>query len=147
MQKLVGKLWHASIGIPAGRYLFGPINQLMAMEPKFVIWKQSPAARVVFKDWAVIIKEESIEPTHVIELVRGSANYKGTLDASGKGAGGIWVSGAKEIVPTVLRVEWPQDTQDRLVTFANPNGDIKNSDLEMAAELLGLLVLEAVVPT
>ena len=57
---MVGKLRHASIGIPAGKYLFGPINQLMAMEPKFVIWKRCPAARIMFKDWAALIKEAAV---------------------------------------------------------------------------------------
>ena len=102
---------------------------------------------MAFKDWTALIKEAGAEPTHVNELVSGPADYKGTLDASGEGAGGIWVSGTKEMAPIVWRVEWPQDIRDRLVTFANPNGDITNSDLEMAAEVLGWLVLEAVVPT
>ena len=68
-----------------------------------------------------------------------------TLDASGEGAGGVWVSGLQSIAPIVWRLEWPQEMRDRLVTFANPSGDITNSDLEMAAEVLGWLVLEAVV--
>ncbi len=35
-QKLVRKLHHALIGIPTGHYLIGPINRLMASEPKLV---------------------------------------------------------------------------------------------------------------
>jgi hypothetical protein len=38
MEKLVGKLRHAAIGIPAGKSLFWPINQLMAMKPRTIIW-------------------------------------------------------------------------------------------------------------
>ena len=81
------------------------------------------------------------------ELVSNEADYKGTLDASGEGAGGIWISGNKLMAPIVWRVEWPREVRDRLVTFDNPKGDITNSDLEMAAELLGWLVLEGVVCT
>ena len=33
------------------------------------------------------------------------------------------------------------------MTNANPDGDITNSTLEMTAEVLGWLVLEAIVPT
>ena len=44
------------------------------------------------------------------------------------------------------RVKWPQKVKDALVTWENPGGKITNSDLEMAAELLGWLVLEANVP-
>ncbi len=59
----------------------------------------------------------------------------------------MWLPGRKELAPTVWRVEWPQEVKDRLVTEKNPNGDITNSDLEMAAEVLGWLVLEAIAPT
>jgi len=147
IQKLVGKLRHASIGLPAGRYLFGPINFLMGMEPRKVYWNRCPAARAALEDWKELLRECAKEPTHVDELVAGPADYKGTLDASGEGAGGVWVSGLKSMAPIVWRLEWPQEVRDRLVTFANPSGDITNSDLEMAAEVLGWLVLEAVVAT
>ena len=43
-EKLVGKLRHASIGIPAGKYLFGSINQLIALQPKVIHWDRVPAA-------------------------------------------------------------------------------------------------------
>ena len=87
--------------------------------------------------------EAGKEPTHCKELVPGEPEYKGTLDASGEGAGGVWLPGTKELAPIVWRVQWPKEVRDRLVTFENPEGDITNSDLEMAAEVLGLLVLEA----
>ena len=45
------------------------------------------------------------------------------------------------------QVEWPQEVKERLVTDANRKGDLTNSDLEMAAEVLGWLVLEAIAPT
>ena len=147
LQQIVGKLRHASIGVPAGRYLFGPVNQLMSLEPKMVYWNRAPAARQALKDWGQLIRESTKEPTHVNELVTGEAAYKGTLDASGEGAGGVWLPGTKAIAPTVWRVEWPAEVKERLVTGANPKGDITNSDLEMAAEVLGWLVLEAIVPT
>ena len=35
-EKLTRKLRHASIGIPLGKYLFGPINQLIALQPKVI---------------------------------------------------------------------------------------------------------------
>merc|ERR1712127_775995 len=87
LQKLVGKLRHASIGIPMGKYLFGPINQLMAIEPKLVFWDRAKAAKQAFLDWSELIREATKEPTHVNELVAGDASYKATLDASGEGAG------------------------------------------------------------
>lgn len=141
VQKLVGKLRHASIGIPNGKYLFGPINQLMAMEPKLVFWNRAPAVAQAFRDWGQLIREAAVEPTHVNELVSGTPDWKGgALDASGEGAGGVWIPGNKAIAPTVWRVQWPKEVVARLVTDANPPGDITNSDLEMAAEVLGARV-------
>ena len=34
IKKLVGKLLHAAIGIPYGKLLFGPINQLLAIKSR-----------------------------------------------------------------------------------------------------------------
>ena len=98
------------------------------------------------KDWGQLITEAGQEPIHVKELVVGDAAYKGTLDASGEGAGGMWLPGTKPLAPIVWHWKWPQEVKEGLVTFANPKGKITNSDLEMAAELLGWLVLEANVP-
>ncbi|KAL7535679.1 hypothetical protein ACHAXR_009955 [Thalassiosira sp. AJA248-18] len=33
-EKIVGKLRHAAIGVPAGKGLFGPINMLLGIKPK-----------------------------------------------------------------------------------------------------------------
>ena len=55
-EKLVGELRHASIGIPAGKYLFGPINQLIALQPKVIYWSREPAAWQAMKDWGQLIK-------------------------------------------------------------------------------------------
>ncbi|KAL7555176.1 hypothetical protein ACHAWF_018791 [Thalassiosira exigua] len=147
MQKLVGKLRHAAIGIPAGKYLFGPINRLMAREPRKIFWDRATEARRALQDMGQLIREVAAEPTHVNELVPGPPTYKGTPDASGKGAGGVWVPGEKSLVPIVWRLCWPDEVVRRLVTFDNPDGDITNSDLEMAAKVLGWLVLEANAPT
>ena len=47
----------------------------------------------------------------------------------------------------MCQVPWPTKVRVRLVNFDNPTGNIKNYDLEMAAEVLSWLVLEALVST
>ena len=42
--------------------------------------------------------------------------------------------------------EWPQKVRDRLVLDRNPTGDITNSNLDVAVEVLSWLVLEPCVP-
>jgi hypothetical protein len=51
------------------------------------------------KDWGQLMKEAAREPAHVRELVAGEAAYKGTLDASGEGAGGLWFPGKNPLHP------------------------------------------------
>ena len=103
-EKLMGKLRHALIGIPAGKCLFGPINQLIALQPTVINWDRASATQKATKDWGQLIKEATREPTHVKELVVGEAAYKGTLDASGEGAGGVWLPGTNPMAPVVWRV-------------------------------------------
>ena len=146
VERLVGKLRHAAIGIPQGKSLFGPINRLIAIHPSTVFWNRCPDAKIALKDWKQLLLEAAKEPTHVKELVSGEATYKGTLDASAEGAGGVWLPGTRALAPIVWRYQWPEEVRARLVTQQNPTGDITNSDLEMAAEVLGWLVLEACVP-
>ena len=50
VEKLVGKLRHAAIGIPAGKALFGPINQLMALKPQTLTWNRCPAVYDTLQD-------------------------------------------------------------------------------------------------
>ena len=61
-----------------------------------------------------IVTEAGQQPTHVRELVVGDAAYKGTLDASGEGAGGVWLPGTKPLAPIVWRWKWPQEVKNVL---------------------------------
>ncbi len=99
IQKLIGKLRHVLISIPAGCYLFGPINWLMAAEPKLVYWNWCSVVWQVLQDWGQLIREAARKPIHVNKLIVGEANYKGTLGAPGKGAGDMWLPGARTMAP------------------------------------------------
>ena len=63
------------------------------------------------------------------ELVPGEADYKATLISSGEGAGGVCIPGTKSLAPIVWRIKWTDEVRRRLVNFANPTGNITNSDL------------------
>jgi hypothetical protein len=80
-----------------------------------------------------------------MELVIGNPHYIGVKDASIHGVGGIIVGDEKACVPTVFRLEWPQDIKDEVLkTNANKKGKLTNSDLECAGLLLLFLVMEVV---
>ena len=76
----------------------------------------------------------------------GHPDYVGIMDAAKEGTGGVVIGEGSACVPTVFRLEWPQEVQAQVVTEDNPDGTITNSDLEMAGLLLCWLVLEHVAP-
>jgi hypothetical protein len=67
-------------------------------------------------------------------------------DAAAEGAGGLWFSLAHEMQPVVWRLLFPCNVSDEVVSFNNPRGRLTNSDLELAAEVLGVGVLLAEAP-
>ena len=68
----------------------------------------------------------------------------GIMDDMKERLGGVVMGEKDKFIPTVFRLEWPQDVQDLVCTEDNPGGPITNSDLEMAGLLLCWLVIEAV---
>ena len=58
------------------------------------------------------------------ELVPGEVDYKATIEASGKGAGGVWIPGKKSLAPIVWRIKWPEEVRRRISTLAKPTGVI-----------------------
>jgi len=93
-----------------------------------------------------LLLEATKQPIHVKELVSYEATYKGTLYALAEGVDGVWLPGTRALAQIVWRYQWPEEVRARLAIQQNPTGDITNSDLEMAAKVLGWLVLEACVP-
>ena len=100
-ENIMGKLWHAAIGVPAEKYLFNPSNRLIGLYPKTVFWDRAPEAERAMCDWRQLIHKCAKELTNAKELVPGEFNCTGTLDASGEGAGGVWLSGERRLKPTV----------------------------------------------
>ena len=146
-EKLRGRLRHACIGIPAGKGLMGPIDRALTIaKGSSVGIAANPLLRECLRDFHTIITIMGKRPTFCRELIPDTPHYVGYCDASKLGAGGVWMSGQKFLKPTVWRLEFPKEIQDRVVSFSNPNGDITNSDLEMAGLLAEFLVLEHLAP-
>ncbi len=144
MQKLAGKLQHASFAMPGGWGLFSPIQRVLQGDPKFI--KMTDDLRECLSDWKTILRHLTTNPTHVLQLVDGYPDYLGYTDACGKGAGGVWMGLSEDIGHIVWRIEFPEDIQKNLCTSDNPTGTITMNDLELAGVVLGWLVLEHLVP-
>ena len=146
-EKIVGKLRHAAIGLPAGKGLCAPFNQTIAIHPLRVALGPKGLVRPAFQDWLRLLADMRARPSHVNELVGQPIADVGNMDASKVGAGGVWFSTESCYPPTVWRLEWPPDVWILLVSDRNPKGSITNSDLEMAAILIQWLVLEHITIT
>ena len=141
-QELAGKLQHASFAIPGGRGLFSPIYRAMKNPAKFV--KITPLLRQTLQDWRTLVQHLARHPTPVKLLVSDYPNFVLFTDACGLGAGGVVTPGLDPSKHWVWQLEWPEDIKRRLISLANPQGDITINDLELAGLVLGWLVLEHV---
>jgi hypothetical protein len=145
-QSLVGKLRHAANILPAARSLFTPLNNALKGDPSWISLGKATEVRSAFQDFLIIIRELERRPTHVSELVFGPNAYIGFVDACKKGAGGVWFGGENSLQPIVWRIPFPDDVTAEVVSEANPNGRLTNSDLEMAGVVLQQAVLQCTVP-
>jgi hypothetical protein len=132
---IVGRIMNAARILPSAKALTTPLYRAMKGSPKMVGLGKDSEARLTMADLRTLIQSLAARPTHVHELVRRTHSAAGTADASSEGAGGIWFGDV--FPPTVWRVNWPPEVKSRYKA-----GVLTNSDLEMAAIVLMMLVLE-----
>ena len=144
-EKMVGKMRHASFGVPGLNGLFTPFNRSISQQPKTVWFRKGSSLRQALTDWRIIFKDTLRRPTHVKQLVRGDPDTARIVDASGEGVGGVIFRINQGCVLTVFRFEWPEEIKAQLQTEQNPTGSITNSDLEMAGLVFVWLMIEHVV--
>ena len=113
-QQLMGKLNHATIGMPNGRGLSAPIYQAMKGDPANI--PITANLKHALSDWHTMIEQISARPTHVLELSPGEPAFIGYVDACKTGVGGVWLSGTQSIKPRVWRFKWPADISNNLVS-------------------------------
>ncbi len=142
-QELAGKLQHASFAIPGGKGLFSQIHSAMGGHRSWI--KITGELKQILSDWKVLVKILASTPTPVQLLVTDYPNYIQYTDACKLGAGGVITPGIDAFFYYVWQYEWPQDIQDMLVSWQNPNGTLTINDLELAGMVLGWLVIEYVI--
>ena len=144
LEKLQGKLVHASLGIPGGKGLLSPLYSAVAKSTSTI--KMAGSLKQCIKDWRILIKEIARRPTSVLELVPREPNYIGYVDSSKTAVGGVWVNGNKKLDNYIVwRLQWPQEIQEKF--SSKEAGTISINDLEMAGTLLAWLVLENILPS
>jgi len=147
LEKINGKLMHASTGIPNGRGLLSPIIATLATKPNTKHYKDretrlNTATRQAITDWLTLLPLATKLPMPCRDLIQAPADFGGYCDASKHGAGGVWFGIHKKLPPIVWRVEFPLQIQEQVVSATNPHGKITNLDLKMTGLLLQWIVLE-----
>jgi hypothetical protein len=135
-QQLLGELRSMVLAIPGGRGLFSQLQSVLLHSPQA---KPSDRLRLSqsvhdqLDDIRWLADNLRARPTRWAEIVDSAPAFLGTVDASGQGMGGIWLSADDNCHPILWRSEFPASVQSRLVTYDNPSGNLTNSDLEQLA--------------
>jgi hypothetical protein len=82
-EKVVGKLRHAAIGIPAGKGMFNDINRIICQRPTHVWIRPGSPVWWALDRWPTLLKTALAEPIHCEELIPGDPGYVMFVDASG----------------------------------------------------------------
>jgi len=128
-QKIHGKLQHVSVAVPCLRGLMTPLNMVLSRKPSTVGLRVGGTLRATFEIFATLLEDAQAHPSHITEIVPPDLpHHHGTTDASGVGAGGVWLPCTAWIHPTVWRLEWPEDIKQ-----AVRDGTISMVDCEFAA--------------
>jgi hypothetical protein len=124
------------LAIPGGHGLFSQLQSVLLHLPKA---KPSDQLRL---DQPVHDQLDDIRwladnlrdpPTRWAEIIDSAPAFLGTVDASGQGMGGVWISADDNDHPILWRLEFPASVQSCLVTYNNPSGNLTNSNLEQLA--------------
>jgi hypothetical protein len=157
--KLLGELRSMSLALPGSRGLFSHLQQALRTR-KGTRLRLTPAFHRALDDFRWIHSQLAARPTRLYELVPTAPTLHGTHDASGSGAGGVWLPHSTAVprhqsllivdddaptrlrsvcpttpVPIVWRATFPPAVQRALVSTDNPTGTINNSQLELLGAL------------
>ena len=132
LEKVVGKLGHVALGVPAGKGLLTPLYRAQAGNPSSIA---TSLIRQPLEDWIQLLHAVTTVPTDVRELTPGLPDYIEYNDASKWGAGGVlWGPNTPFMV---WRVAWPDDVRAALNTPKEHKHRLAINDLELAALVLG----------
>lgn len=124
--RVLGELRSMVRGIPGGQGLFSTLQHGLRHAEKNRLRIDS-GMRDQLTDFETIAEALHHRPTRFAELVPDTPRASGASDAAKPGMGGVWFTSTG---PILWRTPFPPFIQRRLVSDANPTGDLTNSDLE-----------------
>ena len=146
---LVHQLRHAATCLPTGKSLLSELNREVCIEGRrFIYVRVGSLLYQELDGWKKLLIAATLHPTPCAELVSGHPDGIGIVDAaSTEGVGGVVVGENDAMVPTVFRMDWPDEVKALVISQKNPHGKISISDLECAGLLILWFVMEQVAPS
>jgi len=157
--QLLGELRSMSLALPGARGLFSHLQQAIDTKTGTRV-RLTAAFHRALDDFRWLHANLASRPTRLFELVPTAPTVTGTHDASGIGAGGVWIPDSTAVprspslltldpatgnlqsvrpatpVPVVWRTPFPPHVSAQLITVDNPLGRINNSELELLGAYL-----------
>jgi hypothetical protein len=138
-QQLVGELRSMVLALPGGRGLFSQLQSVLTYPGNAKPSDRLRLTRAVhdqLDDFRFLAQELSSRPTRWGELVDSDPVFIGAVDASGIGMGGVWFHYANHTAPLLWRRRFDPAITKSLVSAANTQGSLTNSDLEQTGLVL-----------
>jgi hypothetical protein len=136
---LLGTMRSATTALYGGEHLFSILQQAF-QSAKHNRITLTALLKAMLHDWLVLADTMTKYPVPIHALVPRAPDIVTATDASRVGMGGFWLQPSPHTpqhIPVLWRTAFDTDIQSQLITAANPNGTITNSDLELAAIITG----------
>jgi hypothetical protein len=148
-QRLLGELRYMSASIHGAKFLFSILQHVLVDQPRSARLRLSPLVHASLNDWKTLASQLAATPRPIAALVPQAPSYIGAVNASGTGCGGFWLPSKYGHLPQPIafRLRFPNHIAAQLVSASNPKGSITNSDLELAALVMGAITLQDHAPT
>jgi hypothetical protein len=136
-QKLLGELRSMTLALHSSAHLFSVLQHVLRGTSRKV--RIPKVAHQALHDWQDVARNIARHPVPITSLVPHAPHYVSTSDASQDGMGGMWLPTrlTTDCQPCVWRAPFHPNIKDNLVSHTNPHGIINNSELELAAAVLG----------
>jgi hypothetical protein len=142
-QILCGNLRSIAPMLPGGMGLFSCLHVPLKGSRNSI--RLTPAVHDELDDWRLLLVSLHDRPTHICEIIPDFPTWTSAHGASGRGMGGVF--SGPDGTPYLWRHPWIPSEAARLVTFANPAGDLSINNFELAGHIAQLwLALPLMAP-
>jgi hypothetical protein len=90
--------------------------------------------KTILGDWIILARQAAAQPVPMHTTVPRAPTCIAATDASGLGMGGFWITPNTNML---WRTPLSPNIRQKIITQHNPNGTITNSNLELAAMVIG----------